>query len=79
MSSVILKDRQICGSKTNCLTGHQDRHTRHLQTHPVKSHQEQREKGQLVGEVSFIQAVSDITQYRQRKRLTVQERQDMRQ
>lgn len=33
----------------------------------------------MVGEESFIQAVSDITQYRQRKRLTVQERQDMKQ
>lgn len=33
----------------------------------------------MVGEVSFIEPVSDITQYRQRKRLTVQERQDMRQ
>lgn len=62
------------------MSGHQDRHTRNLQTHLVKSHQERREReGQLVGEVSFIEPVSDITQYRQRKRLTVQERQDMRQ
>lgn len=56
MSRAIPKDyRQSCGSRTDCRTGHEDRHTGHLQTQPLKPHQEMRErKGPSEGEVLFI-------------------------